>query len=315
MIAYRVEAGEFARVFPKGASHVFNSVEFAELNRSKCDRVHYVLFKDGKTRGGIILGERNGELLSPFSAPFGGFCFTGVQLLEVVDGIVDALKQYAALLGMSVEISLTPEFYDRAMQPKVFSSLLRGGRLLFADINHYCPVEGYKGEEWRQCAEARMSGKVRQKFRRSFGEPFAMWRLSRNSPSDIERAYAVIAANRSAKGYPLRMTLDDVIRTAPLVDAEFFVMTHGEDDVAAAVVYRVAPEIMQVVYWGDAPGFEQLYPMRRFAPEVMHACAEMGARILDIGPSSEYGIPSHGLCFFKDSVGCLSTIKPRFRLS
>lgn len=315
MIADRVEADEFARAFPKGVSHVFNCMEFAELNRSKCDGIHYLLFKDGKIRCGIILGERNGALLSPFSAPFGGFCFNGVQLLDSVDAAVDALRRYAASVGMPVEISLTPEFYDCAMQPKVFTSLLRGGDLLFADINHYCPVDGYAGSDWHMFAESLMSAKVRQKFRRSFGEPFVMCRLDRDNPSDIERTYAIIAANRSAKGYPLRMTLDDVKRTAPIVDAEFFVMTHGGDDVAAAVVYRVAPSIMQVVYWGDTPGFERLYPMRRFAPEVMHACAEMGARILDIGPSSEYGVPSYGLCFFKDSVGCLPTVKPRFRLA
>ncbi len=91
-------------------------------------------------------------------------------------------------------------------------------------------------------------------------------------------------------------------------------MTHEGADVAAAVVYNVAPEIMQVIYWGDCPGYERLHPMHRFAPELMHVCGAAGARILDIGPSSEDGIPSPGLCSFKESVDCLPTLKPRFRL-
>ena len=33
-------------------------------------------------------------------------------------------------------------------------------------------------------------------------------------------------------------------------------------------------------------------------------------KVLDIGPSSSDGIPSPGLCNFKDSIGCIVTPKP-----
>ena len=38
---------EYKDAFPT-PSHVFNSVEFNELNRHKCEEVHYLLFKDNK---------------------------------------------------------------------------------------------------------------------------------------------------------------------------------------------------------------------------------------------------------------------------
>ena len=72
----------FAEVFPKSGSHVYNSVEFSELNRSKCDEVCYAVFADRKPRLGMVLGRRGDKFCSPFSAPFGGFLSCGEQKLE-----------------------------------------------------------------------------------------------------------------------------------------------------------------------------------------------------------------------------------------
>ena len=70
----RVSAKEYKNSF-EVVFHVFNTVEFSELNSDKCESLHYLLFKDKKVRLGIVLGERENMLLSPFSAPFGGFTF------------------------------------------------------------------------------------------------------------------------------------------------------------------------------------------------------------------------------------------------
>lgn len=66
----RTTPQEYKSLFPN-PSHVFNSVEFNELNRHKCDDVHYLVIKDdkGKVRFGIILGQKGNMLKSPFSAP------------------------------------------------------------------------------------------------------------------------------------------------------------------------------------------------------------------------------------------------------
>ena len=40
----------FATVF-----HVFNTVEFSELNSNKCESIHYLLFIDKKVRLGIVI--------------------------------------------------------------------------------------------------------------------------------------------------------------------------------------------------------------------------------------------------------------------
>ena len=71
-----VNHDEYKRLLPT-VPHVFNSVEFSELNRGKASALHYLIFSDTKVRFGIILGEKADGLHSPFSAPFGGFSIRG----------------------------------------------------------------------------------------------------------------------------------------------------------------------------------------------------------------------------------------------
>lgn len=316
MLIESVTPEEYDQVFPAGVQHIYNSAAFATLNSGKCGGVRYVLFRDSKVRFGLILGERDGVLHSPFSAPFGGFSYNSAQTVEALDEAVELLRGYSRSQGMAVEIVLPPDFYSPSILPKVNSALLRGGTLLYADINHHCMLDGLEGDAWIDTVMERLGAKARPRLRKALMEPFAIHRLDSCSQADIARAYAVIAANRADKGYPLRMSLDDVVRTVSsgVVDAEFMVMTYDGIDVAAAMVYHSAPGIMQVIYWGDAPGYGDKHVMHRFAPEVMHMCASMGASVLDIGPSSENGIPSFGLCSFKESIGCLPTLKPRYRI-
>ena len=311
----RVDAQQFDRLFSRGCSHLFNSVAFTELNRDKCDGLHYLTFGDTRLRLGLILGERGVRLLSPFSAPFGGFCYTNSrQLIEVIDEAVGLLAQYSREAGKKVELFLPPDIYAPGLMPKFNSSLLRNGKLMYADVNYHYPLGGINDADWEEVVAGRMNSKSRMKFRKALQTPFNIEVLDRNCERDIERVYGVIASNRTHKGYPLRMSLDDVKRTAPVAQAAFIVMSLEGEDVAAALVYRVSPGIMQVVYWGDAPGWEHLHPMHRFAPEVMRICHGLGAETLDIGPSSEEGVPSPGLCFFKESIGCIPSLKPRFEV-
>ena len=73
MTTSEVSAREYSAIFGPMFSHVYNSVAFAELNSAKADAIRYLSIVDNKPRCGIIFGERQGRLISGFSAPFGGF--------------------------------------------------------------------------------------------------------------------------------------------------------------------------------------------------------------------------------------------------
>ena len=140
------------------------------------------------------------------------------------------------------------------------------------------------------------------------------WRftpLDTSSERDIERAYNLIALNRKEHGYPLRMSLHDVVATTHVVNALFFVLETKSDashdtwtDVAAAQVFHVAKDTAQVIYWGDLAAYSHLRTMNRLAAFMYDHFSRLGVRILDIGPSTEDGEPNYGLCSFKEDIGC-----------
>ena len=83
---------------------------------------------------------------------------------------------------------------------------------------------------------------------------------------------------------------------------------------AAAMINSATPDIAQAIYWGDRMMFRPLRPMNLLAAKVFEQCKALGFKAVDLGPSSECGIVSAGLCRFKQSLGCRPTSKMRFRL-
>lgn len=127
-----------------------------------------------------------------------------------------------------------------------------------------------------------------------------------------KRAYEIIRENRTWKGYPLRMAWEQVEETIAIVPHDFYIVSKDNQAVAAAMIYRVAEDAAQVIYWGDVPGVAPLRPMNYLAYRLAEHYKHIGMRHLDIGPSTEAGIPNYGLCDFKSSIGCC--IQPKFTL-
>ena len=124
----------------------------------------------------------------------------------------------------------------------------------------------------------------------------------------------MIRINRESKGYPLRMSLQNVLNTIEVIKADFFILTHNAKDVAAAQVFHVAADVVQVIYWGDVPGYTELRAMNYLAYKVFEYYAASKIKLIDIGPSSENGIPNYGLCEFKENIGCSVSLKYTFSL-
>lgn len=294
-------ASDYEALFPEGCvgAHLYNSVPFTELMRGAGRGVRYLaaVAPDGTPLAALPVGEGSqGRLRSPFSAPFGGWRWRRMPA-------VDEARSVAALLAGRLDLTLPPQVYDPALHA-VLAEALEGARLAYTDINHHYPL--------RQADDpaAHMNRKARNKWRQALRHPFRLV-----AGVEAARAYAVISANRQAKGYPLRMTLEQVERTVAVASTRFYVLAlDGEGDVAAAQVQESAEGIAQVVYWGDAPGYSQLRPMNLLPPLLFTHYRALGRRVLDIGPSSSAGEVSAGLSDYKESLGCLPTPKPTYAL-
>lgn len=301
-----VQPGEYRQLFPH-PRHVFNSVDFTELNKEKCSSVQYLCFSENKARIGLVVGEKDGQFWSPFSAPFGGFDANQPDRIEYYDEAVALLKAQLEAAGKSLTIVLPPTVYG-SYTAKMYNALIRGGaQLLFSELNYAYELDRFKD------FEANLERSARKNFHNACQYPFEFQQLER-TPENITRAYTVIRDNRESKGYALQMSLESVLRTAPVVGAEFFMMSLDGADVAAAMVYPVTEGINQVIYWGDAPGYADCRAMNYFTYKVFEHYFQQGLKVLDIGPSSVEGIPNYGLCSFKENLGCTISLRHVFQL-
>lgn len=300
---------EYSLAFDWGVPHVYNSTAFNELNRHKALAVYYVAFCDPEPLLGIIVGEVGCCLLSPFSAPFGGFSKIGNVSAETVNDAVRLLSEFGKERKLLVEITLPPAIYAPRFVALQAKALAEYGELVWNDLNYHRVLDFPQGH-----ASDGFGRKARAAWRSAVRRGFEFHMLDASDYDSARRVYDVVCANHHALGYPVKMTLDEVVRTAPLTGSFFMVMSLGSRDVAAAMINRVADTVCQFVYWGDLLEYRSLHPMTLLAALSFGACRDMGFEIADLGPSSEFGVPSPGLCHFKESIGCISVPKPRFRL-
>lgn len=309
MIAERIDACEYARLFVDGQAvglHLYNSVPFSRLTGEATGiEPQYWLMRDTKPRCAIIAGEcSDGSLRSPFSAPFGGPVFTKQPQPATVLAAMEALA--AECPGMS--ITLPPQFMQPELNARLAASLLQLGRLDHADLTYHYPLD--RIEQFEQ----RLDRSARQKLHQAEAAGFGFEVLD---PADIcqaGRAYDVIAANRRSHGYPLAMSLERVRATAAVAAGMMMVLTLGGADVAAVVAQRVRADVAQIVYWGDAPGYAHLRPMNLLPRCVFGHLAGLGFRNADIGPAASGGVVDQGLASYKESIGCVPSLKPTFIL-
>jgi hypothetical protein len=302
-----IEAGleEYKTLFA-APYHFFNTAAFNQLNATKAETVVGLLFKSGKVRLGLIAGRRNDVLISPFSAPFGGFSPSGKDVaIEHLDDAFSALDQYLVSGGYrAITLTLPPLFYHESFLSKCISSALRNGFVIgTADLNHAFFCEDFTKDYLSKGLERN----ARKNLRNGFDNGLIVRKSG--TPEEDSEAYRIIALNRRERGYPLRMSFGQVQATSELVSVDYFLVLNGNQAVASAIVYHVSPGIVQVIYWGDDPVYSVLRPMNVLAFELFRFYAEAGIAVVDIGPSTEHGEPSYGLARFKESIGCRVYLK------
>ncbi len=297
---------QYAGFFPN-PSHVFNTAGFNALNAAKCDGVHYLVFKDSKVRLGIVLGIRNNKANTPFSAPFGGFEPASDDIrLSQIDAALEALIRWAKAKNLDgIKIVPPPFFYNQNFLHKIDNCLFRAGYdKANIELNYQFPTfkldEDYQTTIWYN---------ARKNLKRSLQAGLSFSKLD---AANGKEAYDVIAQNRSERGFPLRMTWEQVQATTAIIPADFFLVKKDSEPVAAAVVFYVAHQIAQVIYWGDLPKFSEHKTMNFLSYSLFKYYSENGIAMIDIGPSTEDSVPNYGLCEFKESIGCDLNIKTEY---
>lgn len=300
-----VDAKTYSGFFPSNPNP-FISDPFIELNKGKTERV-IRLADDGEKPGiGLIAGIKGGMIQSPFSAPFGGFHFRNeIMYISEIDQFITGLQEYiVAQVLQGMEITLPPDIYHSSFNTKSVNAFIRKGfQPALPEITGWVDLNLFQGNFTQKNS--------REYFRQALRNG-----LSFDITADAEEKehiYELIRQNRAKFGRPIFMTFKDILNTSALWPTDFFkVIAKDGTLVASAIFYRSHPEIVYALFWGDNETGRPLRAMDFLAFNLWLYYKELGYKYIDLGVSTEAGIPNEGLLRFKESHEATSSLRYKF---
>lgn len=297
-----IDKESYRKYFPVDPNP-FISEEFIEINLRKTDRVVRIIDNGNEPVIGFVAGIKNKVLQSPFSAPFGGFHFRKENLyVNEIDRFLEFLKEYAIEKGIKrIEITLPPNIYHETFNAKTLNSLIRHNyQFGYPEITSWIELENFTGTYSQKNS--------REYFRQAQRNNLTFFIAENNL--DQREIYEVICENRTKFSRPIYMTFEDIVSMTQVWPVDFFkVETPGKKIVASAIIYRNHPEICYAVFWGDNEEGRILRAMDFLLLNLFTYYKKAGFTYLDIGTSTENGIPNEGLLRFKESHEAVSSLK------
>jgi hypothetical protein len=136
------------------------------------------------------------------------------------------------------------------------------------------------------------------------------------SVGDKEIIYDLVKANRARMGRPIYMSFEDIQNTGKVLATDFFKVTNTANEiVAGAIMYQGHPEIAFAVFWGDTPEGRPLRAMDFLVLQLWSFYKAKGYKFIDLGISTETGVPNEGLLRFKETHECISSLRYSFSWS
>lgn len=305
-----VTSQDFSKACDGKIIYPYNRADFNSLNESKADKVYYLLISKGNSlRFSLIVGVTNSVASSPFSAPFGypESLKSGTSVSDYYEAYT-LIEDFLKNRGVTKICFYPPASFFAPNDIAVWTNVLFANNYTvdFCDINY----SFFNLPELLSCYSDVLphNGKKNLRIAESSGSEFIVC----STKEEFHIAYEIIKSNRELKGHPLRMAESQIEETRKLIKSDIFLVKNGEDYIASALVYELSPEIAQVIYWADAAGHSDKKPVNFLCYELIKYYCAKGFSHLDIGISTEDGVPNPGLCDFKESIGCQRTDKLHF---
>jgi hypothetical protein len=304
-----VDSAEYTARFSK-ANHVFNQASFNELNKNKVEIVKYLVFlKKEKIKYGIIGGINNQTFFSPFSAPYGGWCYSNMPDPENMDEAYSLIDSWSQSNNLSkIRIIFPPLFYNLSALSLFFNIASRKAYTIEAvDLNFHFDLSKFNHNYLNA---------IEHNGRRNYNIA-QQNKLKVEKVTDknfIQIAYEIIVKNRQQRNYPLKMSFNDILSTSKIIEMDFFITYNIKNiAIASAIVFKITDKIAQIVYWGHDAEHTNLRPINFLSYNLFKYYKDSKFDYLDIGPATENGAPNYGLMEFKHSIGCNVSPKLTFQ--
>lgn len=309
MEVVRVSPNEYEKMVPD-RKVFFNEPRFCELNKDKTDSIYYlVLQKQQSSRFGVILGKTNGEGRCPFSAPYS----YPVEIkpgagVANYDDALEAIEDYCRNEDIQVlRFVFPPLLYDEHQLTAWISAMYRRGYTIQnMDINYTLDLEKLNTENYEQM----IGSKARKHLRKAIKA--GMTAMICETDEEFEEAYNIVKRNHDAKGRLTRMSFGQLKSTVELTEYKVFIAKLNQEKIASMIYYRINDEVVQCIYSGLLPGYENTGAMNYLSWYAIRFFGDKGYKFIDRAISTENSVPNYGLCDFKESIGCKRSLKYTF---
>ena len=283
--------------------HPFITEKFIESNKHKVERIIRLVENENKTSFGLVAGIKDGIIYSPFSAPFGGFHFQhNFHYTYEIDDFIAKLQSYLSYKGLKkINITLPPDIYHQSMNAKIINSLIRNGFFIeLLEITNWINLLKYDGEfSYRNS---------RNYYRQAIKHDLTFHSI--HNLSQKEMIFELIKENRKSMKRPIYMTFNDVQEMMGLWPVDYFCVNEPNGNmVASAIFYRGHPTIAFAVFWGDNEDGRPFRAMDYLLYNLWKHYKQLGYEYIDLGISTELGIPNAGLLRFKETHDCVSSLR------
>lgn len=300
-----VDLKTYNNQFPN-SPNPFISSDFIELNRTKVDKIIRLLENKNKVSIGLVAGIKDNILLSPFSAPFGGFHFRNDNIyITEIEVFIDDLLDYARLKNIEmINLTLPPSIYHLSFNTKLINILIRKGFVMDTpDITNWIDLTKFGGMF--------TSGNTRNYYRQAVKNGLTFKLL--DAENEKMEAYEIFCENRKKFGRPIFMTYNDLKDISKLWPVDFFGVKGSKNGlIAGGVFYRGHKSIVQGIFWGDSDEGRPQRALDYLSLNAWNHYKNMGFEAIDCGISTESGVPNEGLLRFKESHNCYSSLKFSF---
>ena len=238
---------------------------------------------------------RKGELsllLGPERGTYGGFNHAAS---------IAEMEELLACIQCPAWIKLAPASHDIVLFSRSMNALHRAGFMVeHVDLNYERRTLNIEFTEG-------LSDGARKKLAKCNRAGFDSVLLNR---SEWAKAYNLIAANRERAGRRLALPFERIVALEDALPGThmFFGTFDDKRMVAAAICLRVRSDILMCYAWGDAEKNE-FAPTVPLCGRIYEEACFMSCRLLDVGISTESGVPNEGLIRFKEGLGFTPSVK------
>lgn len=129
--------------------------------------------------------------------------------------------------------------------------------------------------------------------------------------AEFEQGHRIICENRERKGRRFSMDWSSIQKMQQAFPEAFRMMGAFEGELlrAAGIFIQINAKTIYVFAWGDDGVLSQLTPTTLLAKHLYEYCQQHNFKWLDLGISTEAGIPNLGLINYKLSLGAQASLK------